>query len=150
MHATELVDRLLIAATIAQYTMAGDRGLLDQLAATFTEDGILETDIFTLTGRESIVEGLKSQGRASVPADSSPLFVRHHVTAPHIQFEGEDCAKSRCYFTVYSNNGLDHCGVYSDLFSKVGETWLIAHRKARLDWQAPTSIFPKVEKAPRR
>ncbi len=41
--------------------------------------------------------------------------------------------------------GPDHSGTYNDLFRKVGGQWLIAHRKIRVDWRSPDSLFPPLD-----
>jgi hypothetical protein len=42
---------------------------------------------------------------------------------------------------VFTDAGPDHCGVYVDAFRKVGERWLIAHRKVWADWMSDFSRF---------
>jgi hypothetical protein len=77
------------------------------------------------------------------PTAQSPraTFVRHHLSTCLIDLTGPDTAKARTYWTAYTDIGPDHCGHYIDTFRKVGDRWLIAHRKVRLDWRSPASLF---------
>ena len=52
-----------------------------------------------------------------------------------------DTAKARTYWVAYTSIGPDHCGYYLDDFRKVGDEWLIAHRRVRLDWESPDSLY---------
>ena len=64
-------------------------------------------------------------------------FVRHQLSTGTIELTGPDTAKARTYFTVYTRIGPDHTGDYIDRYRKVGEQWLIAHRRIRLKWMSP-------------
>lgn len=121
---------------LATYTYSGDRGRIDGLAACFAEDGTLEFPGAVATGPAAVVAALTSGG----PADPARTFVRHHVTNPLIEVEG-DAATARSYFTVYSNNGPDHAGTYNDRLVHTSAGWRLAHRQVRIDWQSPTTLF---------
>lgn len=121
---------------LAIYTYSGDRGRIDGLAACFAEDGTLEFPGAVATGPAAVVAALTSGG----PADPARTFVRHHVTNPLIEVEG-DTATARSYFTVYSNNGPDHAGTYNDRLVHTSAGWRLAHRQVRIDWQSPTTLF---------
>jgi len=121
---------------LAIYTYNGDRGRIDGLAACFAEDGTLEFPGAVATGPAAIVAALTSGG----PADPARTFVRHHVTNPLIEVEG-DTATARSYFTVYSNNGPDHAGTYNDRLVRTPAGWRLAHRQVRIDWQSSTTLF---------
>lgn len=121
---------------LATYTYSGDRGRIDGLAACFAENGTLEFPGAVATGPAAIVAALTSGG----PADPARTFVRHHVTNPLIEVEG-DTATARSYFTVYSNNGPDHAGTYNDRLVNTSAGWRLAHRQVRIDWQSPTTLF---------
>lgn len=145
----ELLAREAIRATLANYTVAGDRLRADDLAATFTEDGILESefvpdsDAFHFEGRAAI-KGWLTRWTSSTDADTSThgaTFVRHHLSTSQIILVAEDRATARTYWTAYTDIGPDHCGYYLDTFRKTGEAWLIAHRRVRLDWRSPESLF---------
>jgi SnoaL-like domain len=127
----ELLARESIRKTMASYTFAGDRLRAEDFMAAFTEDGILESegvpaaDAFRYEGRDAMRQWFSRWRQA--PSDAQrpkATFVRHHLSTSHI--------------------GPDHCGYYVDSLRKVGESWLIAHRKVRLDWRSPQSLFTTV------
>jgi hypothetical protein len=129
--------REAIRHTMARYNMAGDRGRLADLAATFAPDGVLAVDQGTATGPAAIVrllEGLTGQFK-------SISLCRHSLATCLIDLTGPDSAEGRTYFNVITDIGPDHSGVYADRFRRVGDAWLIAHRRVRVDWAAPNSLM---------
>ncbi len=144
----ELLAREGIRQTMASYTMAGDRLRADDFVAVFTEDAVLESDgvpeadAFRYEGREAmrqwILRWRQPQANHSGP---TATFVRHHLSTSHIEITGPDSARARTYWVAYTDIGQDHCGYYLDTFRKVGDRWLIAHRKVRMDWRSPQSLF---------
>jgi hypothetical protein len=152
METWELAARESCRDTLAQYNHSGDRYLLEELAAAFCDDGVLEVrGSVTLTGRYAIVEWL-SGGRGTTNEEirrvakeeqaAGPVrLVRHHLT--NVRFESVTPAEVRVasYFMVLTDIGLDHCGRYRDRMVPVGERWLIAQRRVSVDWHAPESRF---------
>jgi len=57
--------------------------------------------------------------------------------------ESPDEARVACYFTVFSEIGLDHFGRYRDVFVPVGDDWLIRYRFVSTDWSAPNSTMAR-------
>jgi hypothetical protein len=145
----ELLARESIRKTMASYTLAGDRLRAEDFMAVFTADAILESDsvpesdAFRYQGREAmrgwILRWRATAAGAQQAAQAS--FVRHHLSTSHIEITGADSAKARTYWVAYTDVGPDHCGHYIDVFRRVDDAWLIAHRKVRLDWRSPTSLF---------
>lgn len=144
----EVVARESIRHTMASYTVAGDRLRIEDFKAVFTEqavlesEGVSEADSFRFEGREAIGGWL--QRWLTPPTDNSApkaTFVRHHLGTCHIEFTGADSAKARTYWTAYTDIGPDHCGYYLDNFRRVGDEWLLEHRRVRLDWRSPQSLF---------
>ena len=144
MTGAEALAREAIRDTLARYTYGGDRGDLAMLAGAFAPDGVLETALWTLATPAGIADGLRlrTSSRGEPVGGVARLFSHHYVTPPLIRFDGTDAADVRCYFTVYSNAGADHAGVYVDRFVRVGDDWRIARRQVRVDWQSPQSVFP--------
>ena len=66
------------------------------------------------------------------PVLLGPLL-RHHVSSVKIDLTGPDTASAASYFLVFTEVGLDHWGRYADRLVRAGGSWLIAHRKVRLD-----------------
>lgn len=149
MTSADLLARESIRATIAAYTAAGDRLRDAELAACFTEDGIVETDgvaevdSFRYEGREAIrswIARWRDRPAADGPVHGA-TFVRHHLTTCHIELTGPDSARARTYWSAWTDIGPDHAGYYLDSFRRTGDTWLIAHRRIREDWRSPASLF---------
>ena len=150
MTVDELLARESIRHTLASYNMAGDRVKGDEVAACFTEDGVLESDGslgaagFHYAGRPAIrafFTTFREAPEGMAPPSGQRRFVRHNLTTCQIELTGTDTAKARTYFAVvFTHIGPDHCGYYVDAFRKVGERWLIAHRKVRVDWKSPNSV----------
>jgi hypothetical protein len=137
----ELLAREGIRKTLATYNNSGDWLRINDFAGVFTEDGVLESPQFRLEGRAQILAWLSGEGvgedKKSRPAVK---FMRHNLTTCDITLEGADRARSRTYFFVVTDIGPDHAGVYSDELHKVGDRWLIKHRKIRMDWYATNSV----------
>lgn len=131
-------DRDAIRDLLARYTYNGDRGHLDELAACFTDDGVLEYPARAPKGPAEIKASLSSGTR-----DARLTFVRHHITNPLIAIDGHS-ATARSYFTVHSNFGPDHSGTYDDRLVRTPEGWRFAHRRVRIDWQAEASLFARM------
>jgi hypothetical protein len=159
MELWELVARESCRDTLAQYTHSGDRFLLDEYAAAFCEDGVLEIRGFEpARGRGAIIErvggatGAQAARRAAAAAkvdsagsgdngDAPRRIVRHNVT--NIRFESVTLEEAvvASYFTVFTEVGLDHMGRYRDRMIPVGDRWLIAHRFVSTDWRSPDTTF---------
>ena len=137
MNSAELSDREAIRALMARYNINGDRGQTDALSETFAEDGTLEFSGAGSTGRQAIAGRLLPEAGITLPY----RFVRHHLTTSLVELDADE-AHARSYFLVYTDMGLDHHGVYIDWIVRIDGDWLFRHRKVRIDWQAPDSLFP--------
>ncbi len=150
MELWELVARESCRDTLAQYSHAGDRYLLEEFAGAFCEDGVLEIrGSDPLQGRQAIMErfgggtaALQARQAAKAQAPGAARrIVRHNVT--NIRFESVSPTEATVasYFTVFTEVGPDHVGRYRDQMVPVGDRWLIAHRFVSVDWHAPDSTF---------
>jgi hypothetical protein len=141
----QLLAREAIAHTQSVYNNEGDRGRLDGVLATFTEDGVLEFYRGVFTGREQIRAALSpavdAKRAEAVDGDQSPVFLRHNLTTRRIEFRSATEADAWTYFFVMTPIGLDHCGVYVDSFVLQGDQWLIAKRRVKIDWLAENSML---------
>lgn len=149
MNLDELLAREAIRDVIARYTMAGDRLKEDEFVAVFTEDAIMESDGvptadgFRYEGRDQIRQWIsrwrnRPEGAA---ATHQATFVRHHLSTSLIELTGAGTARARTYWVAHTDIGPDHAGYYLDSFRKEAGAWLIAHRRVRMDWRAPNSLF---------
>ncbi|AUW57160.1 hypothetical protein C1T17_02725 [Sphingobium sp. SCG-1] len=130
-------DLHAIGRLIRRYNVDGDRGRIEALSACFLEDGVLDAAGGVMEGRKAIIDNL------SKPRGSDRLeVVRHHLST-HSAEIGQDgiSATGRTYFSVLTNIGLDHHGVYVDRYRKLDKNWFIQHRQVRIDWQSPDSLF---------
>lgn len=137
----QAVAREAIRYTQSAYHLAGDRGRVAELVANFTEDGVLELAVGAFRGRAAIAERLSRVGD-DPPAQSPGVkpFLHHHLTTSHLEFVSDSEATGSSYFQVLSPVGLDHCGRYADVYVRVGDRWLIRHRRATVSWASPDSI----------
>jgi len=150
MELWELVAREACRDTLAQYTHAGDRYLLEEFAAAFCEDGVLEIrGSAPLQGRRAIMQrfagatgSLRWHQAATAPGEEAARrVVRHNVANVRFESLSPSEATVASYFTVFTEVGLDHMGRYRDRMVPVGDRWLIAHRFVSTDWHAPDSVF---------
>jgi hypothetical protein len=150
MQLWELVARESCRDTLAQYTHAGDRFLLEEFAAAFCEDGVLEIrGSAPVVGRPAIMErfggetaalGARHAARAA-GADATRRVVRHSVTNIRFESVSPQEAVVASYFTVFTDIGLDHMGRYRDRLRPDGARWLIARRFVSVDWRSPQTSF---------
>ena len=145
MQMWELVARERIRDTLALYNWSGDAARIEELTQSFCPDGELEVrGTTTATGRAAIAEFLG--GVAAAPAKAAVdsglrRIVRHAVTNIRFTELTAERAQVSSYFTVFTEIGLDHYGRYRDVFTPVGDAWLIAHRFVSTDWSAPDSTM---------
>jgi hypothetical protein len=145
----ELLARESIRKTMAAYNIHLDRARIEDFLQVFTEDALFEYQApepgggFRNEGREAIRRWATGSNSPTKRPEGriAPTFVRHNLTTSLIEMTGPDTARARTYWHVYTQIGPDHCGVYSDIYRKTGEDWLIAERRIRLDWRAPNSLF---------
>jgi ketosteroid isomerase-like protein len=132
METWELAAREAIRDTVTAYNAAGDRGRLDELAALFAVDGVLEVkDRFAVTGHDAIVETLGAATSRARP--EGRFFIRHFVTNLHFVQVEPDRAQTTAYFLVLTPAGVDHWGRYRDTFVRQDDRWLFAHRLVAVD-----------------
>jgi hypothetical protein len=150
MELWELIARESCRDTLAQYSHAGDRYLLEDFASAFCEDGILEIrGSAPVQGRQAIMERFgggtaalqaRQAAKAQTPGTTRQV-VRHNVT--NIRFESVSPIEATVasYFTVFTEVGPDHMGRYRDRLVPDGDRWLIAHRFVSVDWHASDSVY---------
>jgi hypothetical protein len=147
MNLDDLLAREAIRDTLARYTTSGDRLKADDLAACFTEDGIIESEgvpdaqRFRYEGRAAILAWQNRWREPGAGPITQATFARHHLSTSKIDLTGPGTARARTYWVAWTDIGPDHAGYYLDELRKVGEDWLIAHRRVRLDWESPQSLF---------
>ncbi len=154
MELWELIAREQIRDSLALYNWSGDAFRLAELASAFCPDGTLEIrGRNALQGRHAIIGFLggddmssDDEARRAARKDSSndgqtKRLVRHNVTNIRFLEMTPERALVACYFTVFTEIGLDHYGRYRDAFVPHGDQWLIAHRFVSTDWRSPSSTM---------
>jgi len=139
MEAWEVAAREAIRDLVARYAQLADRGRFADLAALFTDDGVLEVnDRPPARGREAILALLT--GASDTLAAASPTrLVRHHVASVVVDVASPDSATASAYFLVVTDVGPDHWGRYRDQLVQQAGRWLFRHRRVRTDGHAPGS-----------
>ncbi len=145
----ELFAREAIRDTMARYNTSGDRLKVDDYAACFAEDGVMEAEhddpahCFRYEGREAIRAWQARWLERTLAGEKihAASFARHHLSTSKIDMAGPDSARVRTYWIAWTDIGADHAGYYLDSFRKVGDDWLIANRLVREDWRSPDSLF---------
>jgi hypothetical protein len=146
MTVDDLLAREAIRHVMARYTTAGDRLQVDDFVACFTNDAVIESEhvppdrAFRYVGVAAI-RAWQDRWRSGEGGTHQASFVRHHLSTSRIDLIGTGEAEARTYWVAWTDIGPDHAGLYLDRFRKVGDEWLIAHRRVRMDWEAPGSLF---------
>jgi hypothetical protein len=142
----DLLAREALRDLVARYTTAGDRLRIEEFVSCFTEDAVLESErvaadrLFRYEGREAI-RAWQERWRAGEGETHGATFVRHHLSTSKIDLLGPATAQGRTYWVAWTDIGPDHAGYYLDAFRREGGEWLIAHRRVRMDWESPQSLF---------
>jgi hypothetical protein len=134
----EVVAREQIRHTISSYTYFADRGLYDDVAGLFADDGVLEVEgvgAVRVEGRDAIRRFFRSVGNDVTGDDIGRM--QHHVAGVWIEVTSPREARAASYFSVLTAAGLDHWGRYRDRLVAGGSTWRFAHRLVRTDGVAP-------------
>ena len=131
-----------IRATLGACAQAGDARRADAYAACFTQEGVLELGE-RIAGRTAIRDWMAAPSAIPPPTGEHTGYVSHHLTTCRIALDGADAAQVRTYWLVITGIGLDHSGYYDDRFARVGDDWLIAHRRPRTLWISPDSLIAK-------
>lgn len=136
--------RQSIMAALSQYNIAGDQGDYQRAVRSFHEQGRIEfANGNVLVGRADIAAFLAKLSRDRTLPYGGDIFQRHHLSTCSVEFSAPDLAESVTYFSVLTEIGLDHFGVYSDRFAKTADGWLILRRRIRIDFVREDSRFAR-------
>ncbi len=136
MQTWELTARELIRETLARYAHCADRGQFAEMVTLFTDDGVLEIDGQPKLEGRAAIKAFLTRTKISRGAGSANPYIRHHVSSVTIDLLDADSATAASYFQAITERGPDHWGRYRDRLSRVGDVWLFAHRRVRLDGRA--------------
>jgi hypothetical protein len=139
-----IIDRLDVERLLAAYTAYGDAGRIEEFAALFAEDGVLELQgERRMTGPAEVGAFARETGRR-LSAVPGLLPGGHHVSSRLIEPTGPDQATSSSVFLFVGTSGVDHWGTYRDRLVRTSAGWRFAHRSVRVTGYAPGSPTPQV------
>jgi len=131
-------DRAQILDLMGRYLFAMDWHDADSYAGCFTEDGVLDYAMATLTGRDAIRAGAVKFREAVADLfkreDGSPALLRHVLDHIVIRIEG-DRAWTTAFWWEMTDGGpgrtpaIQSYGTYEDEVVRVGGQWLFSRRK---------------------
>lgn len=136
MEPRELAARLEIEDAVARYVRYADSGRSADLAALFTEQGVLTAGDDEAHGRAAITAYLDAT-KASLAGGDTAGRIRHHVSSLRIDVTSETTAAATCYFLAITIHGPDHWGVYRDQLVHEEGRWRFARRDAIVEGHAP-------------
>lgn len=136
MNIEELAARESVRDVYARYNRSGDKGRLNELAACFTEGGVLDVGgHFVAHGRAEIVRRLQASAgpeRWARRGATRPT-VRHFVSSLRFDEVGPDLVRSSAYYMVCAAGAVDHWGTYRDLLVPTTAGWLFESRSVTVD-----------------
>ncbi len=145
MELWELVARERVRETFTSYSTAGDGGRLDDLAAQFTEDAVMEVPPSPpATGRDAIMAMLRASAmrrRPPVAFEGQKPILRHFTTNIHFRLVTPERIETTAYFCAMTARGPDHWGRYFDVLTPVGERWLFSRRLAKAEAWDPEGWY---------
>lgn len=137
MELWELVARENIRDIVVRYNACGDSGRIDEMMGLFSQNAVFEVaGSEALVGTEAIRDFFLTvaESRPGVPVLRS---LRHHTATHQIDIRDSQSARARCYFAVYTQDGLDHWGRYVDEFVYIEGRWLFSRRAVVVEGVAP-------------
>ncbi len=134
----EIAARVEIDDLIARYARYADSGRSHDLAALFTDQGVLTAGGDEAHGRAAITAYLDAN-KASLAGRDPAGRIRHHVSSRRIDLTSRTAAHATCYFLAITATGPDHWGIYRDELVHDGDQWRLAHRAAIVEGHAPGS-----------
>jgi len=130
-------DRAEIRDLMGRYLFAMDWHDADAYAECFTEDGVLDYAMATLTGREAIREGARkfreAIGTIFKREDGTPALLRHVLDQLVIRVEG-DRAWTTAFWWEMTDGGpggtpaIQSFGTYEDELVREDGRWLFSRR----------------------
>lgn len=140
--------RVSMARTMALYATSVDSGEVAGVVSAFAEDARLEVSSGGVMKGRAAIEAFYARVIGPNRPDRDPgapvPLLRHNLTTSRIDIESETRARGRTYFLSLTAFGLDHAGVYVDVFQPVGAEWLLQDRIICVDWFAPGSWYEQV------
>jgi hypothetical protein len=144
----ETVARVSIAATMARYATSVDSGDAIGVAGTFTEDARLEVSSGAVIRERMAIQAFYDRvigpSRPDRSSGAAIPLLRHNLTTSRIELDSPSRARGRTYFMTLSAFGLDHAGLYTDVFRCEEGHWLFEDRTITVEWFAAGSWYEQV------
>ena len=149
MDLAELIARESVRDLVARYNANADTGRFDEAVELFAPDAVLEIGAARHEGRDGI-RALFAGTRETVAAHSggAPRYLRHYTATLQIDVTSATTARSRCYYAVLLDHGLDHWGRYVDEFAEIDARWRFTRRRVTVDGRAEGSMFAASSRPP--
>lgn len=126
--------RLDLETLLAQYYKLGDSGRIEEQAALFAPDGVVELlgqGVFR--GRTAIVEAYRGLNQGHV-ADPTVTYIRHFSSNYTIELRSPTEARGEGYWLLLNNHGLDRWGRCRDWYCRPEHgPWQFTRRVVRAD-----------------
>lgn len=140
--------RVAIAATMARYATSVDSGDAAGVGRTFAMGARLEVSSGgVMHGRaaiEAFYDKVIGTGRPDRAAGAPVPLLRHNLTTSRVDLESPTRARGRTYFMTLTAFGLDHAGIYTDIFKLEDGQWLFEDRIITVEWFAAGSWYEQV------
>ena len=144
MELWELTARESIRDLIARYNANADTGRFDQVLELFAPDAVMEVAERAFEGRDAIRTIFTTTADSVVSTaqeQARPAYLRHSTSSLQIDLESPTRARSRCYYLVLMDHGLDHWGRYVDEYRVVDGSWRFARRTVTIDGRRGDSVL---------
>ena len=136
MEVWEVVARESIRDLVARYNANGDSGRFDQVLALFGPNATMDVGGTAYEGHEAI-RTIFTSARSDLTGAAGPSYLRHFTATLQIDVLGRTQARSRCYYAVIMEHGLDHWGRYLDEFGILDGAWCFTRRRVLTDGATP-------------
>ena len=132
MELWELAARESVRDLIARYNANADAGRYDHVLPLFAPDAVMEIRTGVFRGRDEIRNIFTTSGSVAKRREQF-THIRHFTSTLQIDILGQTTARSRCYYAVIMDHGIDHWGRYIDQFTCIDGNWLFSHRHVTMD-----------------
>jgi hypothetical protein len=143
MEIWELIARESARDLVARYNACGDADELEEMISLFADDAVMDVGPWGVhEGIDAIrafFEGVrrpaKTDGGGGDRAERR--FIRHFTATHRIDVDGPESARGRCYFVVFTAEGVDHWGRYVDRYTNRHGVWRFARREVVVEGVTP-------------
>lgn len=135
----ELLARAEIARTLAQYCSAMDLGRFEEVLSVLAPNVYFEVPPAPAVNGQAQVRSYLADLTGRMRQSGRNIRLHHHLTTSRIELEADGSARGWNHFLAIGPDGLDHAGLYTDVYVADGERWLIARRRISIHWHAAQS-----------